>query len=75
MNDRLSHLQAIADIAEKLENILEINIMPYHPLGKSKSKRIGKVYPLEEIDFAEKAQVDKWLEFIKENTGVPVKKG
>jgi glycyl-radical enzyme activating protein len=75
MNDRLSHLQEIAKLAEKLENILEINIMPYHPFGKSKSKRIGKVYPLEGVDFVEKAQVDRWIAFIKENTDVPVKKG
>jgi glycyl-radical enzyme activating protein len=75
MNDRLAHLKEIAALAEKLKNILEINIMPYHPMGKSKSKRIGKVYPLEEIDFAEKEQTEKWIEFIKKNTSVPVRKG
>ncbi|HEY5562646.1 MAG TPA: glycyl-radical enzyme activating protein [Clostridiaceae bacterium] len=75
MNDQLSHLQEIGKLAQKLENILEVNIMPYHPFGKSKSKRIGKVYPLEGIDFVEKVQADKWIKFIKENTDVPVKKG
>ena len=75
MNDRPSHLLEIAKLAEKLKNVLEINIMAYHPFGESKSKRIGKIYPLEGIDFVEKAQADKWIEFIKENTNIPVKRG
>jgi len=37
MNDRESHFKEIANLAEKLKNILEVNVMPYHPMGKAKS--------------------------------------
>lgn len=75
MNDRTDHLHAIAALAGKLRNITEINIMPYHPMGKSKSHRIGKSYPLEETGYAEQAQWEEWVRQIQERTDVPVKKG
>ncbi len=75
LNDRPEHLKAIAELAEKLVNITEVNIMAYHPMGQSKSKRLGKEYPLQNSEFAPKDQVENWIAFIKENTSVPVRKG
>jgi pyruvate formate lyase activating enzyme len=75
LNDRQDHLSKIAHIAERLKNILEVNIMPYHPMGSSKSKRIGRQYPLEGLGFSEKADVQSWINGIQQNTRVPVKKG
>lgn len=75
MNDRKSHFKEIAKLAERLKNIIEINVMAYHPMGESKSKKIGKEYPLKKIGFPEKKTVDKWLEEIARGTKVPVKKG
>ncbi|MDF2921640.1 MAG: Pyruvate formate-lyase activating enzyme [Paenibacillaceae bacterium] len=75
INDRTDHLHAIAALAGKLRNITEINVMPYHPMGKSKSHRIGRLYPLEETGYAEQAQWEEWIRQIQERTGVPVKKG
>ena len=42
-NDRPSHFQEIANLANRLSNVTEVNILSYHPLGKSKSRGIGKV--------------------------------
>ena len=75
MNDRESHLEEIAKLAEKLKNIIEINIMPYHPMGKSKSGRIGKKQPHDSNDFTENEKVERWIEFIGGRTSVSVKKG
>ena len=74
-NDRDEHFIAIADIANRLSNIKEINVMPYHPMGGSKAKRIGRVYPLNDIGFPKDEQIDDWLNKISKNTNVPVIKG
>lgn len=75
LNDRAEHLQEIAGLAGQLKNIKEINIMPYHSYGKSKSRNIGKEYPLEAVMTAKKQQADQWVAFVQANTKVPVKKG
>jgi len=75
INDRVEHLHAIAGLAERLANVMEVHVMPYHPMGSSKSGRIGRDYPLENRDFAGKPEIEGWMEAIREKTGVPVRKG
>ncbi|MBN2056391.1 glycyl-radical enzyme activating protein [bacterium] len=75
LNDSESNLDDIAKLAGKLKNIIEINIMPYHPMGKAKSGRIGKKQPYDSDRFTENETVETWLEFIGSRTDVPVKKG
>ncbi|MBE6632113.1 MAG: glycyl-radical enzyme activating protein [Ruminococcaceae bacterium] len=74
INDTEEHFCGIAKTAESLKNILEINIEPYHPLGKGKSEMLGKDYPLGDLGFPENDTVTKWMDFISERTSVPVKK-
>jgi pyruvate formate lyase activating enzyme len=73
LNDRADHFAGIAATANKLKNIVEIQILPYHPLGESKSGRIGKKYALAGKPFAEKGIVEKWINKIMEKTSVAVK--
>ena len=40
-NDSEEHYQAIAKLANKMENISEIQLEPYHPFGESKYAAIG----------------------------------
>jgi pyruvate formate lyase activating enzyme len=75
INDRDSHFKAIAKLASRLSNIIEINILPYHPLGTSKSSRIGKDYPMPGKEFPEDDEVRRWLDAVQSSTQVPVKKG
>ncbi|OGV36902.1 MAG: hypothetical protein A2X48_16045 [Lentisphaerae bacterium GWF2_49_21] len=75
LNDRKNHLLEIAKLANRLSNIIEINILPYHPLGKSKSSRIGKEYPLSCKEFPDEDEVRSWIEMVQNSTRVPVKKG
>lgn len=75
LNDREDHFRGIGALADSLEHIAEVNIMPYHSFGKSKSKNIGKEYPLEAVKTVEKQQAEQWVEFVQANTKVPVKKG
>ncbi len=75
INDRKSHFMEIAKLANRLSNIIEINILAYHPLGKSKSARIGTDYLLESNEFPEENEIRGWIDSVQASTKVPVKKG
>lgn len=74
VNDTPEHFKGIADTANKLKNILEINIEPYHPLGNSKSELLDRDYSLKDLTFPENEAVEKWMEDIRKMTDVTVKK-
>lgn len=73
-NDRDEHFLGIADVANELKNIIEINVEPYHPLGESKTHLLGKDYPLTDIGFPKEETVKEWMEKISSSTSVEVKK-
>ena len=69
------HLHGIADIANRHAGIKQIDILPYHPLGISKSEKIGKEYPLDsERTFVDDEVADGWVEVISGLTSTPVKR-
>lgn len=74
-NARDDHFAAIAALANKLGNIIEVNLMPYHPMGASKAARIGRDYPLEDMSFPAEAQITEWVERVGEQTDVVVRQG
>lgn len=74
LNDREDHFKGIADTANSLKNILEVNIEPYHPLGSGKSAMLGKKYALEELTFPSDDTVKEWIEKISKMTSLTVKK-
>lgn len=74
VNDNEEHFNGIADIANRLKNILEVNVEPYHPLGKGKSEQLGRDYELSELTFPEKETVEDWIKQISAKTKVTVKK-
>ena len=74
-NERGDHFAAIAATANALNNIIEVNIMPYHPMGASKAARIGREYPVPQTDFPGNEQIDNWIQTISCMTNIPVKKG
>jgi len=72
MNTDDQHLRGIADIANGLSNVIGINLHPYHPLGRSKSERLGINYALGDQGFTEKEEIDRWVATVAANTPVPV---
>lgn len=60
LNDRDDHFSGIAALANRLNHVVGIEIMPYHPLGASKARSIGRDYPLLDLDFASREQADAW---------------
>ena len=75
VNDTQAHFAGIAGTANRLKNILEINIEPYHPLGSSKSAMLDKEYALGDMGFPENETVEQWIQSIQSMTAVAVKKG
>lgn len=75
INDNTEHFNGIAQTANSLKHITEINIEPYHPLGCGKSAMLGKNYPLSKLTFPANSDVNRWIQIIQTQTAVPVKKG
>jgi glycyl-radical enzyme activating protein len=68
------HLKGIAAVANSLTNVIEITLHPYHPLGRSKSDRIGVQYALADRQFTDDQDIDHWLATITDHTSVPVRR-
>ena len=65
---------AIAELANSLKNVQEINLEPYHPLGVGKCARLGVASRLEKNDFADEKSIETWFSLIRSKTRVSVKK-
>ncbi len=74
VNDDPAHLDALAALAERLRNLQEIQLQPYHPLGVDKCARLGVPCPLELRDFTAPETVAVWLARIRQGTRVPVRR-
>jgi pyruvate formate lyase activating enzyme len=74
INDRPDHFKGISGTAGKLKNILEIHVEPYHPLGESKSRNLGKAWGLGGLGFPPEEAAAGWIAAIQADTAVPVKK-
>lgn len=74
INDTEEHFDGIANITNELDGIVEINIEPYHPLGKSKAEKLGVEYELSDLKFTEEEQTQAWIKAVSQRTAKPVKK-
>lgn len=72
VNDNEEHFKGIAKTANKLENVMGIEIAPYHELGISKSQRLDESADI--FDVPEKDDVQRYIDFISSKTLIPVKK-
>jgi len=77
INTRTAHLKEIAVIASSLENVLEVNVMPYHLLGSGKYDALdmnNKMEGVAAMDAEQKAQCIKVIsESIQEISGKCIK--
>lgn len=73
-NDRDDHFAGIAAMANSLQNVLEIHIEPYHPLGSGKAAMLDKSCALRDLTFPENETVAAWMQKIESQTKIPVKK-
>lgn len=74
VNDNEEHFEGICKLAEQLKNIQHIELMPYHPLGASKSSRYGYNTQQEFVQPRDE-EIQQWLEWFKVHTRIVVKRG
>lgn len=74
LNARDEHFAGIAHTAEATPGVYEVNIEPYHPLGKSKAEALDKPYVLGDLSFPEEKTVAEWVEAVQKQTTKPVKR-
>ena len=74
LNDREDHFHAIAALANRLHHVQAINILPYHPLGNSKLKRLGKIESWTPPGFVAPGNVEQWVHAVRVQTTIPVSK-
>lgn len=72
VNGRADHLQGIARLAERLGQIKEIHIEPYHPLAMEHYRRLHRKIPPLPKEFPSPAVVEAWRQQIAEFTAKPV---
>jgi pyruvate formate lyase activating enzyme len=57
------HFQAIGDMVERFDNIMHVEILPYHNFGARKAREIGEIYTVDS-EMPDDAQVEQWIEAI-----------
>ena len=69
LNDRREHLDAIAELASSLENILEVNIMAYHRLGEAKYAELGMTSHTSDIPAMTAEEKKLHIAYVSERIG------
>jgi len=72
VNDDETHLRHIAELANTLKSVRRIDLEPYHPLGESKNRRLGRGEAFS-APFVPEERMNFYLTFLRGNTTVPVK--
>lgn len=67
VNDSPAALDHIAELANRFENVLQIDLEPYHPLGESKNVKLGKSAYFTAA-FAGKEIRRQWVEHLARKT-------
>ena len=72
LNTDPAHLDAIAALAEQHPGIVHIEIEPYHPMGLSKWKQIGRTPAYENPEYLPEAEGERIASYIQSKTSVKV---
>lgn len=73
LNDDKEHFEAIGKLADKYENIIEVHIEPYHPLGIHKYSAVGEAVLYDNHELMNKEDAASARDFVQANTSKPVK--
>jgi pyruvate formate lyase activating enzyme len=74
INDNMGHFAAIAGLSKKYNNILGVEIMPYHEFGKEKYEQTGRIYGINS-KMPSRDVSDNWIEQLRSMGCRNVKKG
>lgn len=71
-NDTVEHFAGIGKLGNELQNLIEIQIEPYHNFGVEKYKRLGRMYGLPNVSISGEETVNTWVREIQKDTNVKV---
>jgi len=71
LNDRPERFHAIAELSMRLHGVQRIDVLPYHPLGVSKSERFGLAARHSDSSFPSQETVKSWVDEIASRTSKP----
>jgi len=74
LNDRSDHFAAVAKLADNLNGVQAVDVLPYHPLGTSKAQRLGKKPPLTAVPSSSDETVGGWVAAIRAGTSKLVRR-
>lgn len=74
VNDNKEHFEGIAELANSLKNILQIEVEPYHSLGIGKYEKLGRAEQTKDFEMPTEQQVIEWITDIQRHTTICVKK-
>jgi len=72
VNLRAEHFMKIAELANSLKNVIEIDIEPYHPMGIGKARRVGAEVRYTNEKPLEKSEIEPYIENMRTLTRVPI---
>ena len=72
INDQVEHLRGIADLAERLDAIMEVHVIPYHPMAKEKYRELRRKMPECPDEFPSSDIINHWIATISAYTARPV---
>jgi len=68
INDNKFHFEGIISLMKKYPDIKEVQLMPYHTMGRDKCERIGREYTMTGVPDATEDDKQKWTSyFLKKN--------
>jgi glycyl-radical enzyme activating protein len=73
LNDRAEHFEALGRLAERLRRVESLEVLPYHPLGISKNRRLGKAPRWTTTEMPADTTVKQWLTAIRGATSKAVR--
>ena len=66
------HFEEIAKLASKLQNVIEIDLEPYHPLGISKAKQLNKTQVYDNEEFLNASEIKRLADELQNKVDVKV---
>ena len=70
-NLSLEHFQAIGEMVERFDNILHVEILPYHNFGARKAREIGEIYTVDS-EMPDEATIQFWITALSRNGKIKV---
>lgn len=70
-NLSLEHFQAIGEMVERFDNIMHVEILPYHNFGARKAREIGEIYTVDS-EMPDEATIQLWIRALSRNGKIKV---